>query len=124
VAVAGRRRRARRHARVRGDIHPEPAAADRDEAGHAAAPGHARRRLRLRALQREPQARTGVGEELRTLLPRRHAGVQRRPERLPPADDAGVVVVDCSSTTGTYGIFLIDVPVLSRLSGALEAGRE
>uniref|UniRef100_A0A8R7TW56 Uncharacterized protein n=1 Tax=Triticum urartu TaxID=4572 RepID=A0A8R7TW56_TRIUA len=61
VAVPGRPRRGGRHAAARRDLHREPAEEDRDEAGHAAAAGGAHRRLRLRALQREPQARPGVG---------------------------------------------------------------
>uniref|UniRef100_A0A0E0G7R1 Uncharacterized protein n=1 Tax=Oryza nivara TaxID=4536 RepID=A0A0E0G7R1_ORYNI len=85
VAVPRRPRRGRRDARERRDVHREPPPEDRDEAGHAAAAAGAHRRLRLRALQREPQARPGVGAELRPLLPRRHAGLQRRPPRLPPA---------------------------------------
>ncbi|GJN03373.1 hypothetical protein PR202_ga20810 [Eleusine coracana subsp. coracana] len=76
--------------RERRDIHPQPPAPGRGEAGYAHAPVHARRRLRLRALQREPKARTGVGAELRDVLSRRHARLQPRtagPGRIPPAGD-------------------------------------
>jgi hypothetical protein len=43
--------------------------------GHAAAP----RGLPLRALQREHDARPGIGEELRPVPARRHHGLQHRP---------------------------------------------
>ncbi|KAL5676043.1 hypothetical protein ACJX0J_012174, partial [Zea mays] len=83
VAVQGGPRRGRRHAGVRQDVHRQPAAEDRDGAGHADEAVGARRRLRVRALQREPQARPGLRTELRLALPRRHARVRCRPAGIP-----------------------------------------
>ena len=86
VAVQGRPRRGRRDAGVRRDLHRQPPAEDRDEAGDAAEAVVAHRRLRLCAVQREPQAGAGIRAELRAVLPRRHAGLRRRPARVSPAD--------------------------------------
>uniref|UniRef100_A0A8R7P0D9 Glucan endo-1,3-beta-glucosidase 11 n=1 Tax=Triticum urartu TaxID=4572 RepID=A0A8R7P0D9_TRIUA len=78
VAVAGGRRRGRRHAAERGQVQREPDAAGGAGEGHAGGARGAAAGVRVRPVQRGPEARAGVGAALRPVQAGRRGGIRRQ----------------------------------------------